>query len=94
MCGSQLAGQHHLRDGWPRGYAFPTSTRHIPCDIPPDIPPVLYPQTMPLPVVRMTRGSVSMTLVARSVDEYLHRWVHACVLAHVSYLTRSLVWTA
>lgn len=31
------------------------------------------PQTMPLPVVRMTRGAVGMTLVARSVDELLHR---------------------
>ncbi|GLC37181.1 hypothetical protein PLESTB_000988700 [Pleodorina starrii] len=30
-------------------------------------------KNMPLPVVRMTRGSVGMTLVARSVDEYLHR---------------------
>ncbi|KAG2424014.1 hypothetical protein HXX76_014839 [Chlamydomonas incerta] len=30
-------------------------------------------KTMPLPVVRMTRGAVGMTLVARSVDEYLHR---------------------
>ncbi|EFJ45695.1 hypothetical protein VOLCADRAFT_105900 [Volvox carteri f. nagariensis] len=30
-------------------------------------------KSMPLPVVCMTRGSVGMTLVARSVDEYLHR---------------------
>mmetsp|Transcript_7094 Transcript_7094/g.12149 ORF Transcript_7094/g.12149 Transcript_7094/m.12149 type:complete len:362 (+) Transcript_7094:136-1221(+) len=28
---------------------------------------------MPLPVVRMQRGAKTMTLVARSVDEYLHR---------------------
>ncbi|KAG2498379.1 hypothetical protein HYH03_003638 [Edaphochlamys debaryana] len=30
-------------------------------------------KNMPLPVVRMTRGEVGVTLVARSVDEYLHR---------------------
>ncbi|GFR43075.1 hypothetical protein Agub_g4082 [Astrephomene gubernaculifera] len=30
-------------------------------------------KNMTLPVVRMTRGSVGVTLVARSVDEYLHR---------------------
>lgn len=30
---------------------------------------------MTLPVVSMLRGGKSVMLLARSVDEYLHRWV-------------------
>jgi hypothetical protein len=31
------------------------------------------PQNMTMPVVSMRRGGVGVDLVARSVDEYLHR---------------------
>ena len=38
------------------------------------LPGGLRVQGMSLPVVRMVRGALNMTLVARSVDEYLHRY--------------------
>lgn len=37
------------------------------------IPSLPHAQPMSLPVVSMTRGGKYVTLLARSVDEYLHR---------------------
>lgn len=49
-------------------------------------------QPMTLPVVRMARGGKSVTLLARSVDEYLHRWVEMCKMTYIRialiYLSR------